>query len=127
MRDSDPRADSVFQALDDAEDTFVFLESSDSNCPSDVCYFDGFSWGGGGVGADKRIPDLMAHLVPGETVIGAAHVRGRPRYASEGIGATAYHEAVHLIGILQSGQKNSDCSRAFVGVPGARQDCPRGR
>lgn len=115
-RKRNPAADSVFRALEASSDHFVLFDSDDINC--DVCYGSGWAW-------DSQDEFGLPGLV-GERFFGArgvAHIR--PSHSGtkrDGIGGVAWHESVHLKGIVDRNQKYGHCDPAFAGVPSG---CPR--
>lgn len=85
----------------------------------EMCPFKGFSWGGKGKGDMAIIAPLKA-LLP--NAVGASHVDvSRSNREGPGAGKVAWHEGVHLTGIVDRGSKYSHCTAPFTGVPNG---CP---
>jgi uncharacterized protein RhaS with RHS repeats len=116
LRKNNPAADSAFRALEESKDHFVLFDSDEANC--DVCI-------GAGWAFDSQdaigLPGMVGERFSGAR--GVAHIR--PSHSNtrrDGIGAIAWHESVHLTGIVRRNQKYSHCEPAFAGVPNG---CPR--
>jgi hypothetical protein len=111
LRSANPSADSVFRALEQSSEKFVLFDSDETSC--DVCVGAGWAW-------DSSDAVGLAGSV-GEQFGGArgvAHVRPSHGQSKQyGVGGVAWHEAVHLKGIVDRNSKYSHCEAAFSGVP----------
>lgn len=117
-RASNPAADSVFTKLEQSPKWFLMADKGKFDC-QEMCPFKGFSWGGKGKGDMAIIAPLKA-LLP--NAVGASHVDvSRSNREGPGAGKVAWHEGVHLTGIVDRGSKYSHCTAPFTGVPNG---CP---
>ena len=116
-RAQNPAADSAFSALEASKELFVIFDADEVGCDWS-CPMAGWSTDrddsfGHGEERSQMFPDAR----------GIASVR--PNHAQtkrDGMGSVAWHEAVHLKGIVDKGRLNRHCSEAFTGVP---NPCPQ--
>lgn len=104
----------MFKKLEQSPQWFLIADKGKFDCQG-VCPLRGFSYGGNGK-ADIAIPASLKALLP--QAVGASHVDlARSNREGPGAGKVAWHEGVHLTGIVDRGSKYSHCEPAFNGVP----------